>query len=77
MPKGWAKGWKRRGWRKTDGSPRLNADLFEQLLDLCDQHAVVFEWVRGHAGHAENERCDALAVAAREGPLLEDDGWRD
>ncbi|MCC6881430.1 MAG: ribonuclease HI [Verrucomicrobiales bacterium] len=77
MTKGWAKGWKRRGWRKTDGSPRLNADLFEQLLDLCDQHAVVFEWVRGHAGHAENERCDALAVAAREGPLLEDDGWRD
>lgn len=77
MTKGWALGWKRKAWRKPDGSPRLNADLFDRLLTLCDRHRVKFHWVRGHAGHAENERCDALAVAASQsGRLEEDAGWQ-
>lgn len=64
--KGWAKGWKKKGWKKADGSPALNVDLWEKLLALLDEHHVKFIWVRGHHGHPENERCDALAVAARE-----------
>ena len=60
--KGWAKKWKANGWRKADKKPALNVDLFEQLLDLLDRHNVTFVWVKGHAGHPENERCDELAV---------------
>ena len=60
--KGWAKKWKANGWRKADKKPALNVDLFEQLLDLLDRHDVTFVWVKGHAGHPENERCDELAV---------------
>ena len=62
VTKGWAVGWKARGWKKADKSPALNADLWEKLLDLLDKHRVTFEWVKGHAGHPENERCDTLAV---------------
>lgn len=61
--KGWAEGWKKRGWRKADGKPALNPDLWEQLLDLLNLHEVEITWIKGHNGHAENERCDALAVA--------------
>lgn len=64
--KGWARSWKRKGWKKADNAPALNADLWERLLALLDVHQVSFVWVRGHAGHPENERCDTLAVAARE-----------
>ena len=64
IAKGWAKGWQRRGWRKADGAPALNADLWESLLELLAGHHVAVRWIRGHAGHAENERCDRLAVAA-------------
>lgn len=60
---GWAAGWKKRGWKKADNKPALNVDLFSELLDLCDKHEVTFVWVKGHAGHPENERCDRLAVA--------------
>ena len=63
VTKGWAQGWRRRGWRKADGNPALNPDLWQQLLDLLEQHEVTFNWVKGHAGHPENERCDRLAVA--------------
>ena len=63
VTKGWAQGWRRRGWRKADGKPALNPDLWQQLLDLLEQHEVTFNWVKGHAGHPENERCDRLAVA--------------
>jgi ribonuclease HI len=59
--KGWAKGWKRRGWKKADNKPALNADLWEKLLALIDIHRVTFIWVKGHDGHPENERCDELA----------------
>lgn len=60
---GWARSWKSNGWRKKDKKPALNADLFEQLLCLCDKHSVRFVWVKGHNGHPENERCDRLAVS--------------
>ncbi|MDD5952534.1 MAG: ribonuclease HI [Oscillospiraceae bacterium] len=62
--KGWAKGWKSRGWRKSDKSPALNPDLWDALLQEVDRHQVELVWVKGHAGHPENERCDALAVSA-------------
>lgn len=58
---GWAAGWKRRGWRKSDNSPALNPDLWEQLLDLSERHKIDCEWTRGHAGHEYNERCDEIA----------------
>ncbi len=63
LSKGWAAGWKRNGWRKADKSPALNADLWERLLELTGHHKVTVVWVKGHAGHPENERCDRLAVA--------------
>ncbi len=66
VTKGWVYGWKKRGWIKSDGKSALNVDLWEQLLPLLDQHEVTFVWVKGHAGHPENERCDALAVSQRE-----------
>ncbi len=64
ITKGWARSWKKNGWRKADKKPALNVDLWERLLELTDLHDVTIEWVKGHAGHPENERCDALAVAA-------------
>lgn len=64
ISKGWAKKWRANGWRKSDKSPALNVELWEQLLTLLDRHQVQIIWVKGHAGHPENERCDALAVAA-------------
>ncbi len=63
MTKGWAVGWRARGWKKADKSPALNPDLWEKLLALSEEHTLNFEWVRGHNGHPENERCDRLAVA--------------
>lgn len=63
LSKGWAKSWRAKGWRKSDGSPALNPDLWEKLLRLCEYHRVEIVWVKGHAGHPENERCDSLAQA--------------
>ena len=63
IEKGWARSWKRNGWRKADKKPALNADLWDRLLTLLDIHTVRLVWVRGHQGHPENERCDQLAVA--------------
>lgn len=63
IQKGWAKSWRARGWKKGDGKPALNPDLWERLLNLMDRHQVELVWVKGHAGHPENERCDQLAVA--------------
>ncbi len=63
ISKGWAKNWRKKGWKKGDGSPALNPDLWEKLLSLCDTHEVKFVWVKGHAGHPYNERCDELAQA--------------
>ncbi len=62
VTKGWAKSWKAKGWIKADKKPALNSDLWDTLLSLLDKHTVEFIWVKGHAGHPENERCDTLAV---------------
>jgi ribonuclease HI len=61
ISKGWAVSWRARGWKKADKSPALNPDLWGTLLDLCEIHSVKFHWVKGHAGHPYNERCDTLA----------------
>lgn len=64
IEKGWARSWQRNGWIKSDKKPALNRELWEELLLLLDTHKVKFVWVKGHAGHPENERCDELAVSA-------------
>lgn len=66
IEKGWAKSWRKNGWIKSDKKPALNSDLWEKLLGLLERHEVSFVWIKGHAGHAENERCDRLAVAQRD-----------
>ena len=63
IQKGWAKKWQANHWMRNAKEPALNADLWEQLLGLLERHPVTFVWVKGHAGHPENERCDRLAVA--------------
>lgn len=68
--KRWAQGWRRRGWRKADGRPALNTDLWSRLLDLEERLTVKFNWIRGHAGNPLNERCDQLAVAMARQPGL-------
>ncbi len=62
VTKGWVYSWKKNGWRKADKKPALNVDLWEKLLPLLEKHSVEWNWVKGHAGHPYNERCDALAV---------------
>lgn len=62
IAKGWAASWQKNGWRKADKKPALNPDLWEKLLELLKIHDVTIEWVKGHAGHPENERCDELAA---------------
>lgn len=63
LTKGWAKSWRENGWKKKDKKPALNPDLWEELLRLLETHNVEIVWVKGHAGHPENEICDSLAVA--------------
>ncbi len=63
ITKGWAKKWRSNGWMRTKTEPALNSDLWEKVLNLLQEHDVKFVWVKGHAGHPENERCDALAVS--------------
>ncbi len=60
--KGWARAWKKNGWKKADKKPALNKELWDALLNLCDSHEVEFVWVKGHNGHPENELCDTMAV---------------
>lgn len=62
ISKGWARSWRAKGWKKADGKPALNPELWERLLNLTEKHRVTFVWVKGHAGHPENERCDRLAT---------------
>ena len=62
VTKGWAVSWKKKGWKKGDGAPALNVDLWEEILQLLSVHKVSFVWVKGHDGHAYNERCDKLAT---------------
>ena len=63
LEKGWARAWRARGWKKADKSPAQNPDLWEKALALAEKHTITYVWVKGHAGHPENERCDQLAVA--------------
>lgn len=62
MTKGWAESWQKNGWIKSDKKPAQNKDLWERLLNEAKRHKLTFCWIKGHAGHKENERCDALAV---------------
>ena len=60
--KGWLKSWKKNGWKKSDKSAVLNAELWQKIDELISKHDVTFVWVKGHNGHAYNERCDTLAT---------------
>ena len=74
--KRWLDRWRRNGWRRSDRKPVLNADLWQRLIPFLEMHKVEFVWIKGHAGHAENERCDALAMAAARSMNLEaDEGY--
>lgn len=59
----WIHGWLKNGWRTADRKPVKNADLWQQLLDAVEPHRVEWHWVKGHSGHPENDRVDALACA--------------
>ena len=59
---GWAEKWKQNGWKRNKKDAALNPDLWERLLQLTSTHQMEYHWVKGHAGHPENERCDQLAV---------------
>lgn len=61
--KRWVYGWRSKGWKKSDGKPALNIELWEKLLALLEKHDVTFIWVKGHNGTPYNERCDELATA--------------
>ncbi|MFE3836660.1 ribonuclease HI [Pseudogemmobacter sonorensis] len=60
---GWIHGWKRNGWKTADRKPVKNVELWQRLDAAQARHRVVWKWIKGHAGHAENERADALARA--------------
>lgn len=64
IQKGWLDSWRAKGWKKSDGKPVLNVDLWERLIVQLERHKVRFEWVKGHDGHHYNERCDTLATTA-------------
>lgn len=66
ITKGWAEKWKSNGWMRNKKEPALNIDLWKELLKLIKKHSVKIIWIKGHAGHPENERCDFLAVQAAE-----------
>lgn len=77
VAKNWIGGWQKNGWRTASKTPVKNRDLWEQLLPELNRHAVRFQWIRGHNGHTENERCDCLAreCASRASSLPEDPGF--
>lgn len=72
----WIHNWKRRGWRKADKSSVVNVDLWQRLDAAITRHQIDWQWVKGHAGHPENERCDELARAAAESPSQDDTGYQ-
>ena len=71
----WIHNWKKRDWIKADKKPVVNADLWRQLDMETERHKVDWCWVKGHAGHRENEICDKLARAAAEAPTQKDSGY--
>jgi ribonuclease HI len=62
IEKGWLESWQKKNWKKADGKPALNVDLWERLLRQLERHRVEFVWIKGHAGHKYNEICDKMAV---------------
>ena len=64
----WVAGWLKRGWKNSQKQPVKNVDLWKRLLAAKEPHTVKFVWVKGHAGHPENERCDELATTAADNP---------
>lgn len=71
--KDWMPSWKKNGWKKSDGKPVLNLELWKEIDSLVKGLKINYVWVKGHAGHPENERCDALAVKASHSPEM----WKD
>lgn len=72
----WIHGWKKRGWLTSNKEPVKNVDLWKRLDAATDTHEIEWKWVKGHAGHIENERCDVLARKAAEAkPVQEDKGY--
>lgn len=71
--KNWVDSWLRNGWKNSQKKPVKNIDLWKRLLEAKSKHQVHFNWVKGHAGHPENERCDKLATSAADGGNLLDD----
>jgi ribonuclease HI len=72
----WIHNWKKRGWKTADKKPVKNVDLWKRLDTALSQHQISWEWVKGHAGHPENERCDELARAAAMNPVHDDVGYQ-
>lgn len=73
IDKGWVLNWQRKNWKRGKLVPVKNPDLWNRYLEVAAQHTVKMHWVKGHAGHEHNERCDVLAVAAANGAVLEVD----
>jgi ribonuclease HI len=71
--KGWVIRWKQNNWMRNKKEPALNVDLWNRLLPLLDRHRVTFNWVKGHDGNTENERCDELARSA----IADREGWQE
>ena len=69
----WIDGWLKKGWKRGKNEPVKNVDLWKRLLAAKEKHQVRFNWVKGHDGHPQNERCDELATSAADGnDLIED-----
>ena len=75
--KKWIDNWVKQGWKRGKSGPVKNIDLWKRLLQAAEKHQITFIWVKGHAGHSENERCDRLATSAADGKgLLTDEGLK-
>ena len=71
----WIDSWLKKGWKRGKNEPVKNVDLWKRLLQAKEPHRVTFNWVKGHAGHPQNERCDELATTAADGKdLIADEG---
>ena len=76
ITKGWLMSWQKNGWVDKKKKPRLNADLWKEMITELARHKVTLHWIRGHQGHPENERCDELAKSrAMEDGLSDDPGF--
>ena len=74
--KHWVEGWQKKGWKNSKREPVKNRDLIEELMEAMAPHKVSYHWIKGHAGHPQNERCDLLARTSAEGEnLLTDEGY--